>query len=239
MTKVLVLLVLLTACSSHPPAQQRLTVFAAASLSGVLPRLGKDFEAEHPGTKVVISYAGSTALARQVIDGAPADVFASASPTAMQQVTAAGDAAEPRTFASNLAEIAAQPGSRIDSIADLATSKVALCDPSVPCGALAQKVLGKAHVVVKPVTLGLDVKSTLAYVTNGSVDAAIVYVTDVLAAGTKVKGIQIPGAVNASTAYSIATVRTSRTPTLARAFEDLVLSEAGKAVLAAAGFRAP
>lgn len=239
MKKLLVVLLLLTACSSHPSKKQSLTVFAASSLTGTFTKLGKAYEKAHPGTTITFSFAGSTALAQQIIESAPADLFASASTKAMKQVTDAGDATDPKTFAKNVAEIAAQPGSTIMSIADLATAKVALCDPSVPCGALAKEVLGNAHVTVKPVTLGLDVKSTLAYVTNGSVQAAIVYVTDVLAAGDAVKGIEIPAAVNASTSYSLATVKASKHTALAKAFEDFVLSADGQSVLAAAGFQKP
>ena len=138
----------------------------------------------------------------------------------MKQVTDAGDAADPRTFATNVAEIAVAPAAagRVTGLADLAKPdvKVALCQPQVPCGALAQSVLTKAGVTVKPVTQGLDVKSTLAYVTGGEADAAVVYVTDVQAAGAAVTGVAIPAAQNASTAYPIATVKASSNAALAR-----------------------
>ncbi|MDP9182867.1 MAG: substrate-binding domain-containing protein, partial [Actinomycetota bacterium] len=129
----------------------------------------------------------------------------------------------------------------VASLADLGRSgvKVALCQPEVPCGALAQKVLTSAGVTVKPVTLGLDVKSTLAYVTSCQVDAAIVYVTDVLEAGSKVRGVEIPASVNASTAYEIAPVKASSDSALAAAFEQFVRSATGLSALAAAGFREP
>jgi molybdate transport system substrate-binding protein len=212
-----------------------ITVFAAASLTKTFTTLGADFEAAHPGTKVTFSFGASSALAQQILAGAPADVFASASTKNMSQVTKATD---PQTFANNVAEIAATPTSTVASLADLARPgvKVALCAPQVPCGALAGTVLANAHVTVRPVTLGLDVKGTLAYVTSGSVDAAIVYVTDVLAAGNKVRAVPIPAAVNASTAYQIAAVKKGP---LATAFEQYVLSAAGQAALAVAGFQKP
>ncbi len=219
------------------------TVFAAASLTGTFTELGKQFEAAHPGTTVRFSFGASSTLAQQILAGAPADVFASASATNMKQVTDAGDAADPKTFARNVAEIAVSPASasRVTGLADLAKSdvKVALCQPQVPCGALAQSVFTKAGVTVKPVTQGLDVKSTLAYVTGGEADAAVVYVTDVRAAGAAVTAVQIPAAQNASTAYPIATVNASRNAALAAAFEDLVLSSAGQRVLGGAGFQQP
>jgi len=229
--------------SAAPALTGEITVFAAASLNGAFTTLGKQFEAAHPGTKVTFSFGSSSTLAQQILQAAPADVFASASATNMKQVTDGGDAADPRTFASNVAEIAVAPASAstITTLADLARPgvKLALCQPQVPCGALAQKVLANAAVTVKPVTQGLDVKSTLAYVTSGAADAAIVYVTDVKAAGASVKGVQIPAGQNASTAYPIATLKGSRNLPVATAFEDLVLSPAGQSVLSEAGFARP
>ncbi len=229
--------------SSSTPVQGTITVFAAASLTKAFTSLGRQFESAHPGTTVKFNFGASSTLAQQIIAGAPADVFASASPKNMTQVTNAGDASGPKTFATNVAEIAVAPASagKVTTVADLAKPgvKVALCQPQVPCGALAQKVLGKAKVSVKPVTEGLDVKSTLAYVTSGQADAAVVYVTDVLAAGSKVKGVELPPADNASTAYPIATVKASKNTQAAAAFEDLVLSPAGQSVLGGAGFQKP
>ncbi len=238
----------LSGIRSAPPSTRAslsgsITVFAAASLSGAFTTLGSQFQQAHPGTTVTFSFGASSTLAQQITAGAPADVFASASWKNMTQVTEAGDAADPVTFATNFAEIAVSPASaaRITALADLADPgvKVALCQPQVPCGALAQQVLGTAKVTVRPVTRGLDVKSTLAYVTSGEADAAIVYVTDVEAAGTKVTGVAIPPADNASTAYPIATVTSTRNRALAEAFQRYVLSAPGQRVLAAAGFARP
>lgn len=236
---LLVVLLLLAGCDDDHPATSSITVFAAASLTKTFTELGADFEKAHPGTTVTFSFAASSALAQQVLAKAPADLFASASTKNMTQVAAEVDDVE--TFANNVAEIAAAPGSTIASLTDLAKPgvKVALCEPQVPCGALATRVLGNARVTVKPVTQGLDVKSTLAYVTNDSADAAIVYVTDVLAAGAKVKGVPIPSDVNASTAYQIAQVKASKHAALAKAFQEYVLSTEGQAVLQAAGFEKP
>ncbi len=234
------------ASASSPPTAAlsgSITVFAAASLTKAFTELGKQFQASHPGTTVKFSFGASSALAQQILAGAPADVFASASKKNMKQVTDNGDAVGAKTFALNVAEIAVAPGSagKVTSLADLGKSgvKVALCQVQVPCGALAQQVLAKAKVTVQPATQGLDVKSTLAYVTSGEVDAAVVYVTDVQAAGAKVKGIEIPKADNASTAYPIAAVKNSKNAALAAAFEALVLSPAGQDALSRAGFRAP
>lgn len=220
-----------------------LTVLAASSLSQTLPPLGRAFEADHPGTTVVFSFAASTTLAQQIRAGAPADLFASASAATMQQVLDAGDATAPQVFARNEAQIAVYPPSaaKVRTLADLAKPglRVALCQPQVPCGALASKVLGTAGIRVTPVTQGLDVKSTLASVLSGEADAAIVYVTDVSAAGSRVVGVEVPRQVNATTAYEVAPLVASKHLALARAFADVLLAPAGQETLQAAGFRAP
>ena len=220
-----------------------ITVLEAASLTSAFAQLGTDFEAAHPGVHVTFSPGPSSGLAQQILAGAKADVFASASGKNMKEVTDKGAAGAPQTFANNTAEIAVAPASaaKVTSLADLAKPglKVALCQAQVPCGVLAHAVLTNAKISLTPVTEGLDVKSTLAYVTNGQADAAIVYVTDVLGAGTKVKGVAIPNAQNASTAYPIAVLKASQNAALAQAFEDYVLSPAGQATMAAAGFAKP
>lgn len=231
------------ASSSARALSGSITVFAAASLTDSFTTLGRQFEAAHPGTTAKFSFAASSALAQQITSGAPADVFASASTKNMDQVVLAGDARAPKKFAGNVAEIAVAPGSagKVRSLADLAKPgvKVALCQPEVPCGALAQRVLNNAKLTVTPITRGLDVKAVLATVSSGEVDAGIVYVTDVRAAGSSVTGVVIPAAVNASTAYPIATVTASRNAALAGAFEAYVLSPEGQRVLKQAGFARP
>jgi molybdate transport system substrate-binding protein len=109
----------------------------------------------------------------------------------------------------------------------------------VPCGATALEVVGNAGVKVTPVTQEVDVKSTLSKVTLGEVDAGVVYVTDVRAAGSAVKGVPIPDDVNASTAYPIAPLTGSKNKATARAFVAFVLSVDGSAALTKAGFSKP
>jgi molybdate transport system substrate-binding protein len=220
-----------------------ITVFAAASLTGAFTDLGKRFEAANPGTKVTFSFGPSSGLATQITNGAPADVFASASAKNMDQVVAAKEASSPVTFANNVMEIAVPPGNpaKIATVADLAhrRNKVVLCAADVPCGATALKVFQNAEVTVKPVSEEVDVKSTLAKVELGEADAGVVYVTDVLAAGDKVKGIEIPADVNASTSYPIAPLTDSKNTALAKAFSDYIVSADGRQVLTAAGFEKP
>ena len=220
-----------------------ITVLAAASLTGSFTRIGKDFEAAHPGTRVTLSFGPSSGLARSITGGAPADVYASASQQTMDAVTSAGLAVEGGAFARNDMEIAVPPANPggIAALADLARPrvKVALCQAQVPCGTGAAPVLAKAGLTVRPVTEEVDVKAVLTKVRLGEVDAGVVYRTDVLAAGATVRGIEIPADVNASTTYPIATLTKAANPTLAAAFVDYVLSADGRRVLADAGFTGP
>jgi molybdate transport system substrate-binding protein len=218
-------------------------VFAAASLTGTFTQLGKQFEAAHPGDTVKFSFGPSSGLATEITSGAPADVFASAATANMDQVVSAGDASNPQNFAKNIMEVAVPPSNpaKVKSVNDLAkrSVKVALCQPQVPCGVVAAEVFKNAGITVKPVTLQPDVKSVLSQVELGNVDAGMVYVTDVMAAGTKVKGVTIPANDNASTLYPIATITSSKQKSEAQAFVAYVLSPAGQQVLTAAGFEKP
>src|SRR5690349_23843972 len=232
------------AASSSSAAQTgTITVFAASSLMGTFPELGKQFEAAHPGDTVKFSFGASSALAEQINSGAPADVFASAATKNMDQVVTTGNASDPQNFAQNVMEVAVPPSNpaKVTSVNDLAKSsvKVALCQPQVPCGVVAAQVFKNAKLTVKPVTQQPDVKSVLTQVELGNVDAGVVYVTDVNAAGSKVKGVPIPDDVNASTEYPIATVSKSANMATAQAFVAYVLSPAGQSILKAAGFQQP
>jgi molybdate transport system substrate-binding protein len=218
-------------------------VFAAASLKEAFTTLGQQFEAAHPGTTVVFSFGASSGLATQIMAGAPADVFASASTKNMDQVVKAAAATSPTDFASNVMEIAVPPGNpaNVTRVSDLASSavKVALCQKAVPCGVTAARVFTRAGLTVVPVTQEVDVKAVLTKVTLGEVDAGVVYVTDVRAAGAKVRGIVIPADVNASTRYPIATLTKAPNKATAQAFTDYVMSAGGAAVLTADGFARP
>ena len=220
-----------------------LEVFAAASLKESFTRLGNEFHAAHPGVSVVFNFGPSNGLALQITQGAPADVFAAASPDTMQTVVSAGDATDPRTFATNVLEVATPPDNPagVTSLADLARPgvKVAVCQAQVPCGAAATALFAKNRLTVHPVTYEVDVKAVLTKVQLGEVDAGLVYTTDVHAAGTQVRGVPIPAADNVSTTYPIAALTTSPDRAAADAFVAFVLSPAGTSALAAAGFAGP
>jgi molybdate transport system substrate-binding protein len=229
--------------SSSAPATGTITVFAASSLTEAFTKIGQQFEAAHKGDTVKFSFGPSSGLEAQITSGAPADVFASASTKTMQDVVSAGDASNPQNFAKNIMEVAVPPNNpaNVTSVNDLAKKsvKVALCQPQVPCGEVAAEVFKNAGITVKPVTQQPDVKSVLTQVETNNVDAGMVYVTDVMAAGSKVKGVTIPASDNASTLYPIATISNSTHKSIAQAFVDYVLSPAGQQVLAAAGFEKP
>ncbi|WP_218038626.1 molybdate ABC transporter substrate-binding protein [Acrocarpospora pleiomorpha] len=235
------------AASSAPaasaPAATELTVFAAASLTETFTELGKTFEAAHPGTTVKFNFGSSATLATQITQGAPADVFAAASPATMKTVTDAGLAAGPTVFVKNKLQIAVPPDNpaKVESLKDLTDPKVkvALCAEQVPCGAAAIKALDAAGLKVTPVTLEQDVKATLTKVELGEVDAALVYQTDVIASAGKVTGIPFPEADQAINDYPIAALTKAPALDLAKQFVDLVLSQQGKDVLTKAGFQSP
>ncbi|TDD47543.1 molybdate ABC transporter substrate-binding protein [Nonomuraea terrae] len=233
----------LAGCGAEASGGGKVTVFAAASLTESFTRLGAEFEAAHPGTAVTFNFGSSATLAQQIVQGAPADVFAAASPATMRTVTDASLAGAPVTFARNKLEIAVPAGNpaKVRTPADLAAPgvKVALCAEQVPCGVAAAQALKAAGVRVTPVTLEQDVKATLTKVRLGEVDAALVYRTDVLAAAGEVRGIPFPEADRAVNDYPIAVLDDAPAGDLAKQFVQLVRSPQGKDVLAEAGFEAP
>jgi molybdate transport system substrate-binding protein len=221
-----------------------ITVFAASSLTGAFTELADDFESRHPGTTVALNFAGSSGLATQLTEGAPADVFASADEKNMAK---AADASliegEPVDFATNVLEIAVAPGNPagIEGLADLAGPDVAavVCAPAVPCGSATTTVADAAGVALSPVSEESSVTDVLGKVVSGEADAGIVYVTDVLAAGDAVEGVEIAEADRAVNTYPVAALRGSAAPGVARAFVAFVAGSDGRRVLAAAGFGAP
>jgi molybdate transport system substrate-binding protein len=218
-----------------------ITVYAAASLKTTFTQIGSQVEAAHAGTTVRFSFAGSSDLAAQIQQGAPADVFASADPANMAKVTGPGlTAAAPVDFASNTLEIAVPPGNpaKIASLRDLAKPgvKLVVCAPQVPCGHASVEVAKAAGLTLRPVSEEQSVTDVLGKVLTGEADAGLVYRTDVKGAGDTVEGIEFPESSAAVNVYPIAVLRGSRNPALASAFVDAVTGPQGQAVLAAAGF---
>lgn len=218
-----------------------ITVYAAASLKTTFTQIGSQVEAAHAGTTVRFSFAGSSDLAAQIQQGAPADVFASADPANMAKVTGPGlTASPPVDFASNTLEIAVPPGNPggIASLRDLAKPgvKLVVCAPQVPCGHASVEVAKAAGLTLRPVSEEQSVTDVLGKVLTGEADAGLVYRTDVKGAGDTVEGIEFPESSAAVNVYPIAVLNGSRDPALASAFVDAVTGPQGQAVLAAAGF---
>lgn len=219
------------------------TVSAASSLTDVFTQLGDQFMSDDPGVELTFNFASSSDLAEQIVQGAPVDVFASASDSTMQTVVDAGDASDPTTLTSNSLEIATPPSNpgNVHSLQDLQKSSVsvAVCTPDAPCGAATQALFENNVLNVTPVTLEPDVRSVLTKVTADEVDAGVVYVTDVQAAGSDVHGVPIPAHQNVSTNYLIAALSGASNPSAADAWVAFVLSPTGQEALHQAGFARP
>ena len=221
-----------------------MTVLAASSLADAFTELAAEFESGNPGIDVVLNVAGSSSLAAQIRDGAPADVFASADIETMDRVVADGRVAgDPVVFATNAAAIIVEKGNPlgITGLVDLARPGlvVVACAPDVPCGRYADTVLANAGVSVRLRSLEDSVQAVVTKVILGEADAGIVYVTDVVAAGDSADGIDVPADVNVRAEYPLAVLRDASDTTAARDFVGFILSVPGRAILAAHGFGAP
>lgn len=220
-----------------------LTVFAAASLTTSFEELEKQFEDDHPGVDVKLSFGGSSDLVAQISDGAEADVFAAADTKNMDKLADADLAAgEPSEFATNTLVIAVPPGNPagVTGLADLAKEELAvvLCAPEVPCGNAAAQVAEKAGVELSPDSEEQSVTDVLGKIESGEGDAGLVYVTDVKGAGDGVEGIAFPESAEVVNHYPIVVVEGAAESDLAQEWIDLVLGD-GQAVLGAAGFGPP
>ncbi len=236
----------LAACGSNngtsSSGNKTLTVFAASSLTDTFTQIGKDFEAAHSGVTVKFDFEGSSDLVANLQQGAPADVFASADTANMDKVKSLVDGT-PVNFASNTLEIVTPPDNPagIASFADLAKPgvKLVICAAEVPCGAAAQAVAKDAKVKLSPVSEEQSVTDVLAKVESGEADAGLVYVTDVLSAGDKVKGVTFPASQDEVNVYPIAALSGSSDLSLAKEFVAEVTGAEGQKVLGDAGFAKP
>ncbi|GGD67091.1 molybdate ABC transporter substrate-binding protein [Microbacterium murale] len=230
--------------SSADELTGELTIFAAASLSGAFDELSAEFEKQQPDVDVLpISYDGSSVLATQLIEGAAADVFASADEPNMAKVTDEGLADDASAFATNIMQIAVAPGNphEIDGLEDLTDTSLltVLCAPEVPCGNASHTLLDAAGLALTPASEEQNVTAVLTKVKSGEADAGLVYRTDVTAAGDEVEGVEIEGAEKATNVYPLTTLADAQNAPAAQAFVDFVLSDAGQKVLADFGFGAP
>ncbi|MGH3889671.1 MAG: molybdate ABC transporter substrate-binding protein [Pseudonocardiaceae bacterium] len=229
--------------TAEPGAQQRVpvTVLAAASLTDVFTKLEPEFETANPSADLRFSFGASSDLATQIVNGAPADVFASANEKQMKVVADAGKAAgTPEPFTTNVLTIVVPPDNPkgIRSFADLAKPDVTelVCAPQVPCGAATEQIEKATNITLSPASEEPDVRSVLAKVQAREADAGLVYVTDARSAAGNVEQINFPEAKDAVNVYPIAAINGAPQPQLAAAFVAFVLGPAGQRELTAAGF---
>ncbi|WP_307450468.1 MULTISPECIES: molybdate ABC transporter substrate-binding protein [Microbacterium] len=237
---------LLAGCASaapEPPASGdqiagTVEVYAAASLQRSFDEIAAAFEDQNPEVSVSAVYDGSSTLATQIGEGAPADVFASADEKNMAKV--ASQAPDPRLFAGNTLVIAVPAGNpgAVETLADLTRVTTVLCAAEVPCGAASATLLSNAGVTVTPASAEQNVTAVLTKVAAGEADAGLVYATDVVGRAD-VEAIVPEGADAVVNSYPIATLTDAPNPEAASAFVAFVLSDDGQRILRDAGFRAP
>jgi molybdate transport system substrate-binding protein len=235
-----------TTTPTAPPEETlegSITVFAAASLTDAFEEVGTAFEAANPDTTIELNFAASSALREQILSGAPADVFASANTSNMDQVVDGGAAEGSEPFVQNQLQIAVPDGNPmgVTGLADFADADllIGLCAEEVPCGEFGRETLANAGVTPSIDTNEPDVRSLLTKIEAGELDAGIVYITDVQSAGDAVDGIDIPAEDNVIATYPIAALTDAANRDVAEAFVEFVLSDEGQQILASHGFHAP
>jgi molybdate transport system substrate-binding protein len=220
-----------------------LTVFAAASLTDAFEELAAAFEEGHPDLSVALNLASSSTLATQIIEGAPADVFASANQTQMDVVDDEGLVEERVPLTTNVLTMVVEAGNpfEIETLMDLAQDEVVLvlAAPEVPAGDVAAQMLDEQGIEVEPSSLEVDVRAVLSRVEFGEADAAIVYRSDVATADDTVEGVTIPDDQNVTAEYPIAVVSDAPNPDAAAAWVAFVTGPDGQSILEAAGFTSP
>ncbi len=241
--------------SKEPCSPQTVNVFAAASLTEAFKEMAPLFQAEESCAELVFNFAGSQKLSQQILDGAPADVFASASDNNMEEVKSAGLISDPgsQIFARNGLAVVVCPKTnfKIETVKDLAQPgiKLVVAAREVPVGdytnqflekAAADPQLGQAFVDAfgaNEVSFEADVRSVLAKVDICEGDAGIVYSSDAFTDKSEgIKSFLIPKALNVNAKYPIAGIKVSANPGLAQKFIDFVLSDQGQQILEDNGF---
>lgn len=231
--------------------QQELLVSGATSLKEPLQQIGALFEQRHPEVKVVLNLGASGVLQQQIERGAPVDVFISAAPKQMDDLQTKGLILDEtrHMLAANVVVLIKSAGLRLDltSFKDLAKpeiKRIAIGNPrTVPAGQYAEEILTNLRLwdLLQPkLILTESVRQALVYVVRGEVEAALVYTTDARSAAREVEVVATaPQNSHRPVVYQAAVVKTSKQGSLARAFVDLALSDAGQQILTSHGFLLP
>jgi len=228
---------------------EELVVSAAASLTDAFSDIEPAFEKAHPGVDVVMNFASSGALYRQIEQGAPADVYASANPKWMQKAVEAGfvAASKVHVFAQNVLVLAvpADNPAGLSSLDDLGAGKadsIGIGTPeTVPAGQYAKAALedrGMYAPLAPKMIFAESVRQVLDYLARGEVDCGFVYRTDAVKGGEAVMVLEeVP--LDSPVTYPIAVLESSASPETAQTFVAFVRSEAGVALLQGRGFQKP
>lgn len=243
------------ASPSPGAVQGEIVVFAASSLTDAFKEAEAKFQENNPQAKVTFSFASSSALAAQINEGAPADVFASADILQMNVVTAKGNASDPVVFATNLPTvIVPKGGSPVAAFADLAKPgvRLVLAGPEVPIGKYSREILANASnasrglpadfsdkVLANLKSNEANVRAVLTKVQLGEADAGIVYKTDAALAADDVKLVEIPTAYNVTARYPVAVTKSAKNPAGAQAWVAFIASPDGQAIMSKYGFGKP
>lgn len=237
----LLFLLVLTSCA-HASEDDTILVLAAASLTDAFREIEVAFESANPDVDVELSLAGSASLREQILQGAPADVFASANETTMQTLVDADVIDQPQVFASNelVLAVPVRNEAGVASISDLSDDRllVGLCAVGVPCGDFARQALDQSGVQAAVDTNERDVRSLVTKLAADELDAGLVYATDVLASDDII-GFALSPEIDVPINYPIAQVAESPNASGAAAFIDFVQSPTGQAILLSHGFTKP
>lgn len=234
--------------ASDTPAEDApsgtVTVLAAASLTESFEALADQLQDTYPDLEVVYSFGPSSGLVEQVLAGAPADVLATADTTTMDDAVAGGAVAgQPEIFARNTLALAVPAGNpaNVTGLADLADPdlRIAICEPQVPCGGAAQRLLDAAGVTAAPDTLTTDVKEAASLVALGEADAALIYLTDAAAEGAAVETVDVPESDSVVNDYPVAVLAEAANPEGAQAVLEAITGDPGQDILGEAGFLEP
>lgn len=219
-----------------------LHVFAAASLKESFGKIEALFEEANSGVDVQLNLQGSQDLVTAIEQGAPADVLATANESTMTKAVEANLVVQPQSFATNTLTLITPPGNpaKVTGLdASLASAKLVVCAPEVPCGKATKKLAEELGVALTPVSEEQKVTDVRGKVASGEADAGVVYKTDAKAQGDEVEQVEIDGADKVVNVYPIAVVEASAQQELAKVFVDMVRSAEGQAILNEAGFGKP